>query len=260
MFEARIIQGSILKKIMDAIKDLVTDANFDCNGTGIRLQAMDSSHVSLVTLFLRKEGFEHYRCDRSMSLGINLASMAKILKCAGNDDYITLKAEDAGETVTFVFESPKQTRISHFSLKLMDIDSEHLGIPDTEYKCIVKMPAQEFQRICREINIIGDTVQISATKEGVKFHVSGDLGTGSIICKQNPSVDEEEDAISIKLQDEVSLTFALRYLNFFARATPLSGMVSLKMSPEVPLVVEYKIEQEMGALRFYLAPKIEEEE
>jgi proliferating cell nuclear antigen len=72
-------------------------------------------------------------------------------------------------------------------------------------------------------------------------------------------VDDENDNIQIKLEEEVSLTFALRYLNFFAKATPLSTTVSLKMSPDVPLVVEYAIE-EMGHIRFYLAPKIEEEE
>jgi len=258
MFEARLLQGNILKRLMESIKDLVTDANFDCSSSGISLQAMDSSHVSLVALFLRSEGFEHYRADRNISLGINLSSMSKVLKCSGSDDIITLKAEDNGDQVTFMFESPKQNRISHFSLKLMDIDSEHLGIPDTEYRCVVKMPSQEFQRICREIAIIGDTVKISASKDGVKFSVNGDLGTGSIICKQGGSIDDEEDAIQIKLEEEVSLTFALRYLNFFAKATPLSTKVCLKMSPDVPLVVEYSIE-EMGHIRFYLAPKIEEE-
>jgi len=262
MFEARLLQGSILKKIIESIKDLVSEANFDCASTGISLQAMDSSHVSLVALFLRAEGFSHYRADRNISLGISIASMSKILKCAGGEDIITLKAEDAGDSLTFMFESPKQTRISHFSLKLMDIDAEHLGIPDTEYKCVVKMSSAEFQRIVKEISIIGDTVKISASKEGVKFAVSGDMGTGSIICKQNPAVDEEDDAVVIKLEEEVSLTFALRYLNFFAKATPLSDYVSLKMSPDVPLVVEYKIgdESDMGHIRFYLAPKIADEQ
>jgi hypothetical protein len=39
----------------------------------------------------------------------------------------------------------------------MDIDSEHLGIPDTDYKAIVKMSASEFQRIIRDLSTIGDT-------------------------------------------------------------------------------------------------------
>jgi proliferating cell nuclear antigen len=278
MFEARLAEGAILKKLIDSIKDLVTSANFDCSSTGISLQAMDSSHVALVTLLLRGEGFENYRCDRTLSLGLNIESLQKILKSASADDMITMKAKDAADSVSFMFEHPKQTRISHFSIKLMDIDSEHLGIPDTEYKCTVKMSSSEFQRICRDLTIIGDTVKISASKEGVKFSVSGEMGNGNIICKQDPSVDEEDDSVIIKLEEKISLTFALRYLNSFAKATPLSKFVTLKLSPEVPLVVEYKIpkyfekkkgdkgekqdedQEDLGYLRFYLAPKIEEEE
>jgi len=248
-----------LKRIMTALQDLVDSANFDCSSTGITLQAMDSSHVALVTLMLKDEGFDHFRCDRNLSLGVSFTALGKVLKCAGNDDVITIKCKEQADSVQFMFESPKQTRISHFSLKLMDIDSEHLGIPDTEYKCVVKMPSSEFQRICREIAVIGETVKISATKDGVRFGVVGDSGSGSIICKQNSSVDDEDDAVAIKVEEKVSLTFALRYLNSFAKATSLSEFVTLKLSPDVPLVVEYPIEN-LGHLRFYLAPKIEEEE
>ncbi len=34
------------------------------------------------------------------------------------------QAEDQGDTITFMFESENQERISDFELKLMDIDSE----------------------------------------------------------------------------------------------------------------------------------------
>ena len=71
------VQGSLLKKVLESIKDLVTDANFDCSPTGFSLQAMDSSHVSLVALLLRADGFEHYRCDRALSMGMNLANMVR---------------------------------------------------------------------------------------------------------------------------------------------------------------------------------------
>ena len=106
MLELRLVQGSLLKKVLESIKDLVNDANFDCSATGFSLQAMDSSHVALVALLLRSEGFEHYRCDRNLSMGMNLNNMSKMLKCAGNDDIITIKADDGSDTVTFMFESP----------------------------------------------------------------------------------------------------------------------------------------------------------
>ena len=61
------------------------------------------------------------------------------------------------------------------------------------------------------------------------------------------------------LTSQVTLTFALRYLNFFCKATPLSPQVTLSMSADVPLVVEYKIGDNAGYVRYYLAPKIEDE-
>lgn len=137
----------------------------------------------------------------------------------------------------------------------------------------------------------GRAVQISATKDGVKFSTSGDVGTANITVRQNNTADkvgrlrgggwllllwfrqhgqsqhwgvnsdmrgslrptwnlpwladccltgsrlscccvvaacaccslQKEDQVSIDLTEPVSLTFALRYLNSFAKATPLSG-------------------------------------
>jgi proliferating cell nuclear antigen len=96
---------------------------------------------------------------------------------------ITLKADDNGDTLTLMFESQKQDRISDFDLKLMSIESEHLGIPEQDYSAEVKMPAAEYQRICRDLASIGDTVQINATKEGVKFTTTGDVGTANVTLR-----------------------------------------------------------------------------
>ncbi len=96
------------------------------------------------------------------------------------------------------------------------------------------------------------------------------------------------------MNEPVQLIFALNYLNFFTKATPLSKTVTLSMSADIPLgkcrclfesgvkssfgftacshvvtvtliasfclstVVEYKI-ADMGHVKYYLAPKIDEE-
>lgn len=259
MFEARLVQGKIFKQIIEAIKDLVTNANIDCTSEEIGMQAMDSSHVSLVQISLRSTGFDHYRCDRALSLGVNSANLSKILKCAGNDDVLTLKSEDTADVLTIMFESPSQDRLSDFELSLMDINEEQLGIPDCEYKCTVKMPSQEFQRIVRDMMTLGDTCVISCTKEGIRFSVSGELGQGNVLIRANNSSDKEEEQVIIDMDEPVDLTFALRYLNLFTKATSLGPSVVISMSPDVPIVVEYPI-AELGHVKYYLAPKIDDAE
>ena len=142
---------------VDAIKDLVQDCNFDCNDSGIALQAMDNSHVALVSMMLRSEQFDPYRCDRNVALGINLNSLTKVLRAAQSSDVLTLKAEDSPDVVNLIFESPTNDRISEYDIKLMDIDQEHLGIPETEYSATIKLPSTEFQRITRDLGSISES-------------------------------------------------------------------------------------------------------
>ncbi|GAA53206.1 proliferating cell nuclear antigen [Clonorchis sinensis] len=173
MFEARLNQADIWKKVIDAIKDLVQEATLDCTENGISLQAMDNAH-------------------------------------------------------------------------------------DTDYKCVIKMPSSELQRICRDLSQIGDSVVISVAKDGVLFSSTGDLGTGNIKLSQSANADKPEESVSIEMNEAVSMTYSLHYFNIFTKATPLSSQVVLSLTENVPAVVEFNIE-DLGYIRYYLAPKIEDD-
>ena len=60
-----------------------------------------------------------------------------------------MKAQDQGDVVTFMFENPNQEKVSDYEMKLMNLDHEHLGIPETDYLAVIKMPSAEFQRVVR---------------------------------------------------------------------------------------------------------------
>merc|ERR1711866_17089 len=97
----------------------------------------------------------------------------------GQTDALKLKWKNEADTVTFQCEGGDQDRISEFDLKLMQIESEHMEIPEQQYKVTTKMPSAEFQRICRDLKEFGETMQIKSSKEGITFSVQGDLGTGN---------------------------------------------------------------------------------
>ena len=221
---------------------------------------MDSSHISLCELNLKAGAFESFRCDRDIALGLSLTNLAKILKCAGNEDSITIKSSDDSDVATFIFESTKTDKISEFEFKLMDIDSENLNVPDKKFDCQVKMPSKEFRTIMTDLSALGDNCTISVSKDGVQFSVSGDMGTANVTVRQKTSVDEKDkkDGCFIELNNPVKLTFTIRHLLNFTKATPLSDRVNLSMSSDHPLVVEYVMEG-AGDIKYYLAPKLDEE-
>ncbi|KAG8894818.1 proliferating cell nuclear antigen [Tulasnella sp. 417] len=59
------------------------------------------------------------------------------------------------------------------------------------------------------------------------------------------------------MNQHVNLTFSLKYLVNFAKSGSLSKNVNLKMSNEVPLLVQFVFGG--GLISYYLAPKIGDE-
>lgn len=75
------------------------------------LQAMDNSHVALVSAKLEADGFALYRCDRPIPLGVNLGSLSKVLKCAKDDDRCTLKARDDADVLSLLYEAQRASAL-----------------------------------------------------------------------------------------------------------------------------------------------------
>lgn len=258
MLEATLENGATFKRLIDSVKEFVQEANWECNESGIALQAMDTSHVALVALLLRAQGFEPYRCDRNMTLGINVQSMAKVLKCATAEDRVSLSAMDSGELLTFKFEG-RNERVSEYELKLLEIDADQLGVPEPEYEASFSMSSHEFSRIARDLVSIGENLKITLLKNSVTFAVEGELGSGSVTLKQTASIDDDDNAVIINADEPISLVFSGKYLQGFSKSASLASRVSFFMSLQAPLMIEYKLE-ELGYLRFYLAPKIGDED
>jgi proliferating cell nuclear antigen len=251
-----------LKRLVEAIKDLVTDVNIDATPTGLSLQAMDSSHVALVNLHLSMEGFEKYRADRNLTLGISITNLAKVMKLVNQNDSITLRCEDEPTYLTIICQNQSNSysyltlftlehdRTTQFNINLITLDSEHLGIPETEYTSEIQMNSAEFSKLCKELYALSETVEFEISASFVKFAVEGEIGSGSIKIHTSAG-----DCDETKAEDTVRLSFALRYLNLFNKAYSLSNQVKLSMAAETPLVVEYEIDN-LGTLKYYLAPKI----
>lgn len=266
-------QGAILKKLIDAIRELVVDINIEYCEDGLALQAMDSSHVALCTIILNAAGFQTFTCDQPGMLGLNTQSLAKLLKCATNDDIITLKTTAQNQDVLgLVFEGQKQefNKITEFDLKLLVIDEEQLEVPETEYDYTIQMPSAEFLRIIKNLSDLGDSCTISLKNGTVQFASSGDIADGTITLEQtntnNGAEHSDETAVVIAKRDgggdDLKLNFSLRYLLIFAKASAMCPTVHISVLSNVPIMIQYNIGAEPdynhGNIRFYLAPKIDD--
>ncbi len=222
------------------------------------MQAIDDSRVLLIALKMDPGCFQEFRCDREMVLGLDLESLGKILKQGNNEDFLTLIAEDNPDALLVVFEDKNKDRISEFSLKLMEIDSDVLTIDDMEHDCAVTMPSSEFAKVARDFKTMSESLNITVTKEAIRFKAEGQIGSGNVIFKPHTDVEHDDQSIKIDVNEPVNLTFGAKYLNDIVKAATLSTTISLKLTDKAPALFEFKLPS--GYLRYYLAPKFDEEE
>ena len=185
MFSATLQKGTILKKIVEAIKDVVVNINLEVSAKGLSLQAMDPTHIALVTLSLKPDGFTQYRCDKSFKIGLKLLNLYKILKCSENDDSIVLECDSNLSTLKIIFESKKQEKKSTFNLNLSNFDQENLQIPETVYSSRVTLSSSVFSKMIKEISHLSENIKILTIKNRVIFSINGDSCSGEIEIKEN---------------------------------------------------------------------------
>ncbi|KAF5729902.1 hypothetical protein HS088_TW20G00269 [Tripterygium wilfordii] len=211
MFEIKLVQGWLLKRAVEAIKDLVTYAELMCSSTDFSLNAVDSNYSAFVSLLLGSNSFEDYNCEKSVCLGVNMNNLSRVLKFAGNDDIVIVEGDDDMDDMCLVFQSPGGDKTTSINMHLMDIHGHSYAIPDYDYDVVIRMSSSVFASICRNLAEINDTVLISVTKEGAMFSTSGEtVKDAKVLCRQNG----EEDTTTIKMKTQVSMAFSLSCVGF----------------------------------------------
>lgn len=252
MFQARFQSATFLKRILNALKDLVSDANLLCTEDGMEIQAMDTAHVSLVHLTVLPEACAHYSCPEPLTLGINLLSFAKIMGCPDADDSVTLTmSEEDTSKLIIETESASGTRSARYALNLLDIECDHLAIPDTEYSCSVKLPSAELTRMVKDLQTFGEACTLSVDKGHMMMEVKGDLGLSSMTVKEDRT---SKNPTEIVCPSPTHMMLALKYIASFTKAQSLSDQVTLFLSDGIPLHVVYDM-GDRGAIGYHLAPK-----
>ncbi len=90
LFEIKTIQAAAFRTLIEALKEILTEANLEFDNTGIKVISMDETHTVLVYLRLHSDRFNEYFCPKKHVLGINMIYLFKLIKTIGNNDILTL--------------------------------------------------------------------------------------------------------------------------------------------------------------------------
>jgi len=250
LFRIRTVKAAPFRTLVEAIKDILTDANIEFDSQGMKIMAMDGTHTILVHLRLNADRFDEYHCPQKHVLGINMINFFKLIKTISNNESVVLfmDKKDTTKLGIEILNGEKQ-RVTRFSLKLIEIDINPIKIPPVEFSSIITMPSTDFQKIIRDMHTLGELVEIQSAAQELSFRCSGDYAEQeTIFSKGQDGITQTKAANEI-----VQGNFMLKYLVLFTKCTSLCSDISLYLKNDYPIIVEYNVAG-LGEIKLALAP------
>lgn len=248
------VQSSAFRNLFETLKDVLCDCNIVFDHTGMRILTMDNNQCVLVSVRLAAANFEHYTCKYRLLVGINVANFFRLIKGIGNNDTFTLMVtQSESSKLIIVIENYDKNSATTYKLNQLDIDELQLEIPETDFDDVLTMPSTDFQRICRDMAVLSETVEISTTNKTLVLGARGDF------AEQVTTIGQRESGLLFnsesKTQDTIHYgTFALKYLSIFAKANVMCATVDMYLKDRFPLILAYSCAS-LGKLLFVLGPK-----
>jgi len=259
MLEFSLKNGALFKSTFACFVNEVSDCLLHFDQNGMRVQAMDSSHVSMVMLnFIASEMFNEYKCTEPTSLGVSVKSLMTVLKLSDKKTTVTLIQNEPNNsklTIGIVSDDKKINFL--FDLNLMDIETDELTVPDNLVGWKVVVDFTDITSVTKNMSEFGDSMSLcfgTSTNNELLYQVEGDTGTvtGKIIVQS-----AEWSDTSTAPNDAVSMKVSMRYLKNYLACRDISDKVELLMGNDIPLCVSYRL-SEQSVLGFFIAPKMEE--
>ena len=221
------------------------------------IQSMDSARVSIFEVVLPSSWFDKYTCLTSMNIGISSHILFKILNTRDRTHKIEFACESNNDRLNIHFTSDdKNTYDKHFEVPLIDINSETMAIPETDYQAEFTLSSGHFSALVNQLKNFGDTMDIECSEENIiLYSKSPDSGKMSVEINI-----EDLTAFAIAEGEKLSLSFSLNALSNICLYNKLSREIEIKISPDYPIKLVYYLGNEESKMIFYLAPKINEDD
>jgi proliferating cell nuclear antigen len=252
LLNIKTIQASTFKQVVDALKEILMDVNLEIDETGIKIVAMDNTHIVLIHLKLDADKFEHFYCEKKIYVGINMLRLHTLIKTITNNDILSLYVlKDDPNSIGITIDNNEKNFKTNYKLSMLDIDVLNIEIPPVDFHTIISMPSSYLQKIIRDMHNLAEFIEFRNIGDKLILSCKSDFCEQETIMgtekSQNISIKKSRDGNDIVDTDNdndheiIQGIFSLKYLSIFTKCTNLSNMVEIYLKNSYPIILRYNI-------------------
>lgn len=263
MFRGKLGKVAPIKKIFDSLRGLIPEVRVLIKFDGVYFLGLDDKRLWLFKLFLDRKKFKSYIFDVPLAFCLKTLNVAKVLYLVSRNDIISIWAEESSPFFNIKWESEDNKKATIFNIRLKKDFGEDLQPPDVRFSSELTLRSYAFAKLTKQMKEMSDIVVISSWEEYVKFDIENDkwFGNFKIYTNKPPlpvsgNEEDEDQPANAKYKGELlsNLWFSTRFLHVIARVCSLSEEVTLRMSEDLPIQIEYRM-PDYGVIQYYLQPK-----
>ncbi len=247
-FRVKLAEASDWRKIINAVSALVDEAVFNADVEGLKLRAMDPSHVAMVDLEWKASGFEEYTCDKAVNLGLNIREMVRLLRRTVSGESLELGLDESGAKLVMKLTG-KYART--FSMATLDLTGEEIPTVKVSFTAKARVTADCLARTVEDAGTVSENIRFEATGEKFTMAASGDMGSFAV------DLDKSAEALlALEVKEASKATYSLSFLSQIVKAGSASSeTVTVEFANNMPLKLDFELVQ--GKLEYFIAPYIE---
>lgn len=236
----------ILSSIVDELELQVRDNE-------LFIQAMDTGHICLFEVSLKKEWFETFTTTKKNEIfGVKMSYLSKIMNCLADSDTIAIRNNKKDK---LNFELKGEGIVKCFDLSLMEFDCDALEVPYVDHDLDMEIPTDQFQNLVNELSNFGEVVNLNAREDSFSMTTK----YNKFETTMNVNIDIEDfDNYSIVEDTEVSSDFSLFHMQKMVSFAKLSKVVKVHFSSNLPIHFEYSLEND-SSINLWLSPRVDDD-
>lgn len=236
-------EASVWKEVIQGASKLIKEITVIAEEDGVRMRALDPSHVVLVEIFFPKDSLEEYESNNE-SFGLDLESFVEIIKRAHKDDALILELMQDKLKVTFSGKFQRE-----FMEPTIEPTFKELPEPKIDLKAEVRVLPKLFVESIEDVEIISDSVTFEASSDIVRITGESEIGTAIVELKTG-----DEGVISIQSEDTQKSSYGIEYFTDLLGPIKNAEVAILNFSTDMPAKLTLELAQGARLVTF-VAPR-----
>lgn len=250
LFDLKTDNIQFLKKLIDSLKEISVETNFDFSNQTVKISKMNSKESICCFMVLKNaDDFcfsSSYSDDNPLVVGINVLILSKIFKGLSVDNIVNIFVDNSNKNLLCLkLENKNKSEITNYEISFIELNQTTITLPRTVFDVSLEIDSKYFHKTIKDIhNLESKSVEMKFCNNQFFFSGSGGYVSRETIIEENTNNNAKNIVKILDQKENVNISqgkFCLKDILSVCKFCSLSKTIIIRLKNDTPLLLEFKL-------------------